>query len=360
VTFTLVAAGDVLPHAPVVASATTGAGIDFMPLMAAVAPFIQGADLALCHMEVPVAPPGTAPSGYPMFAAPAELVPSLAAAGWDGCSTASNHSVDRKAAGLATTLEDLAAAGLGATGTARSEEEASNTQMYVVKGIARDIKVANISFTYGLNGLPKPAGQPWAVNTFDADGADAAPIIEAAQRARDQGADVVIASVHCCVEYQTAPTAAQRSIAEQIAASGLVDLYIGHHAHVPQPIEKLAGGPHGDGMWVAFGLGNFLSNQDSRCCAVETPSGVLLTATFSVDADDRVDVGVEWTAITVDTLSRHTMHVLSDIPGGSGGLSAAEVSIRHARVADAVGTQAPERLAPVAPLAFGVSVVPRV
>ncbi len=359
VTFTLVAAGDVLPHGPVVASATTAAGIDFLPLMAPVAPYIEGADLALCHMEVPVTPPGTAPSGFPMFAAPPELVPSLAAAGWDGCSTASNHSVDRRGAGITATLDAFAAAGMGATGTAKTEEEAASTQMYVVHGAVRDITVANISFAYGLNGLPKPPGQPWAVNTFSADQADAAPIITAAQHARDQGADIVVASVHCCVEYQTAPTAAQRSVAEQVAASGLVDLWIGHHAHVPQPIERLAGGPDGDGMWVAFGLGNFLSNQDTQCCVANTNSGVLLTATFTIDASDKVDVGVEWTAITVDRLSRHTMHVLTDVAGGTGGLSAAEVAARHQRVANAVGLQAPERTIPVGHLAFGIDMIPR-
>ncbi len=360
VTFTLAAAGDVLPHAPVVSSATTAAGIDFLPLMAPAVPYIEGADLALCHMEVPVTPPGTSPSGYPMFAAPPELVPSLAAAGWDGCSTASNHSVDRRGAGITATLDAFTAAGLGAAGTARTEDEAASTQMYVVHGAARDITVAHISFVYdSLNGLPKPPGQPWAVNTFSADQADAAPIIAAAQHARDQGADIVVASVHCCVEYQTAPTAAQRSVAEQVSASGLVNLWIGHHSHVPQPIEKLAGGPHGDGMWVAFGLGNFLSNQDTQCCVANTNSGVILTATFTIDALDRVDVGVEWTAITVDRLSKHTMHVLTDVPGGVGRLSGAEVTARHQRVAAAVGPQAPERTSPATHLALGVDMIPR-
>ncbi len=358
--FTLVAAGDVLPHAPVVASATTAAGIDFTPLTAAVRPYIDGADLAICHMEVPVAPPGVAPSGYPMFGAPSELVAGLASDGWDGCSTASNHSVDRGAAGIEATLAAFEAQGMGATGTARSEAEAATTQMYLVHGAASDITVAHISFAYDkLNGLPKPAGQPWAVNTFDEDVADATPIIEAAQRARDEGADVVIASVHCCVEYQTEPTAPQRLLAERIAASGTVDLYVGHHAHVPQPIEKLPGGPTGDGMWVAFGLGNFLSNQDSRCCAPETSAGVLLTATFTVEDDGGVLVEPEWTGITVDTRSRHTMHALNDIPDGAGTLSAAEVSARLQRVADAVGSQAPQRTAPAEHLAYGTEMVPR-
>lgn len=354
VEFTLVAAGDVLPHGPVVASATTSAGYNFVPLMAPVQPYIEGADLALCHMEVPVVPPGIEPSGYPLFGAPPEMVRDLAAVGWDGCSTASNHSVDRKFDGVTATLETMDEYGMGHAGTARSADEAAQVQMYEVTEGQRSISIANISYAYGLNGLPVPDGKPWSVDTFNANAADASPIIASAQRARDQGADVVVASVHCCVEYRTEPTSAQRSLAEKIAASGLVDLYIGHHAHVPQPIEKLPGGPHGDGMWTAFGLGNYLSNQYAECCTANSTSGVLLTSTFDVDVDGTVRVSVEWTATTVDRLANHTMHVLTDIPNGVGQLSAPEVAARHQRVADAVGSQAPERTVPATSLADGV------
>ncbi len=359
VEFTLVAAGDVLTHVPVNQSATSGGVLDYSPLMAGIDPYVAGADLAICHLEVPVAPEGQSPSGYPMFAAPAELVRDIAEAGWDGCSQASNHSVDRKFAGVVTTLDYFDAYRLGFAGTARTAEEAAKVQLYSVREGSRVIKVANISFTYGLNGLPMPSEAPWAVNVFNANAADAAPIIAAAQEARAQGADVVVASVHCCVEYQTAPTAAQRSLVEQIAASGTVDLYVGHHAHVPQPIELLPGGPQGEGMWAAFGLGNYISNQDTQCCAAQTNSGVLLTATFSVDPESNVDVGVEWTAVTVDRLNRHTMYVLREVPDGAGRLSAAEVQARLSRVADAVGPQAPERVTPPPSLADAAYVDPR-
>lgn len=354
VEFTLVAAGDVLPHGPVVSSATTSSGYNFVPLMAPVQPYIEGADLALCHMEVPVVPSGIEPSGYPLFGSPPEMVRDLAAVGWDGCSTASNHSVDRRFDGVTATLDTMDTYDMGYAGTARSADEAAQVQMYEVTEGERSIKVAHISYAYGLNGLPVPAGKPWSVNTFDANAADASPIIAAAQKARDDGAAVVIASVHCCVEYRTEPTPAQRSLAEKIAASGLVDLYIGHHAHVPQPIEKLPGGPHGGGMWTAFGLGNYLSNQYAECCTANSTSGVLLTSTFDVDVDGTVRVSVEWTATTVDRLANHTMHVLTDVPNGVGQLSAAEVAARHQRVADAVGNQAPERTTPATSLADAV------
>lgn len=346
VTFTLAAAGDVLTHGPVNDSARTKDGYDFSRLMEPVRGYVEGPDLAICHLEVPVAPPGTQPTGYPRFGAPKEIVSSLHEEGWDGCSTASNHTVDRGFAGLETTLSTFDQVGMGHSGSARTEDEADSVQMYRVRTGGRLITVANISYAYGLNGLPKPEGKPWSVNTFNADKEEAQPIIDRAQQARDAGADVVVASVHCCVEYQTAPTPAQRSIVEQIAASGLVDLYIGHHAHVPQPIELIAGGPSGSGMWTAFGLGNYLSNQDTQCCVANSNAGVLLTATFTVSPDDDVDVGVEWTGVTVDRRDAHKMHVLRDIPDGTRTLTAKEVAARLKRVSDAVGTQASERTEP--------------
>lgn len=352
VEFTLVTGGDVLTHMPVVRSAQAAAdgGYDFGALMKGVRPYIEGADLAICHLEVPVTPPGSSPSGYPMFAGPPELVTALADEGWDGCSTASNHSVDKRFAGIEATLGALDEAGLGHSGMARTEQEAATTQMYTVRTGEREIQVANISFTYGLNGLAKPDGMPWAVNTFNAESQDVTPILDAAQDARDQGADVVIASTHCCVEYQIQPNQAQRTIVEQIAQSGLVDLYVGHHAHVPQPIELIDGGVSGDGMWAYFGHGNFLSNQDSHCCVAISNSGYLGVTTFIVTPAGDVSVEAAWVATTVDRTNRHTMHALADIvDSGAGNVSASEAKARHARVADAVGTGAPELTsAPVA------------
>ena len=100
-------------------------------------------------------------------------------------------------------------------------------------------------------------------------------------------------------------------------------------------------------MWAAFGLGNYISNQDySTVGHAETSQGELVTATFTVQVDGSVDVGVEWTGITVDRTGGHTLHVLADIPNGVGNLSAAEVAKRYQLVKNAVGPQAPERTTP--------------
>jgi poly-gamma-glutamate capsule biosynthesis protein CapA/YwtB (metallophosphatase superfamily) len=347
--FTLVAAGDVLTHQPVINAASTGGGYDFTPLLAPIQPWVEGADLALCHLEVPVAPAGTSPSGYPMFGAPAQITQALAANGWDGCSTASNHSMDRGVAGVTATLDALDAAGLGHVGTARTAAEAAEPQLYSLYRNRQFIRVAHIAATYGTNGIPVPGDTPFAVSLIDT-----AALIQQATAAREAGADVVVASIHCCVEYVSSPTDLQQQIATELGASGVIDLVIGHHAHVPQPIARVPGGPRGDGMWVAYGLGNFISNQGPHAgLSAETENGLLLTATFTKPYEGPVSVtAVEWSSLTVDRSGGYRVYPMSaSVASGSGAgeISAADLAGRQGRVTAVVGGEAPERPNPTEP-----------
>ncbi|WP_229737856.1 CapA family protein [Isoptericola cucumis] len=356
--FSLLAAGDLLPHEPVVASAADGGRTDFSPLLAGIDPWVRGADLALCHLEVPVAPRGTAPSGYPLFGAPSELVRDLGEQGWDGCSTASNHAVDRGYDGVRATLRHLDAAGMGHVGTARSEAEQDAPQLYELRRADRRITVAHLAATYGLNGLPVPAEAPWAVDLIDADA-----LAAAARAARADGADVVVVSLHAGVEYTEDLTDQQTDVVRRLARSRQVDLVIGHHAHVPQQIARVGKGPDKQGMWTAFGLGNLLSNQSADCCDARTNNGLLLSATVTQKAPgSRARVtALEWTASTVDIAAGHRVHTLPDLlddPSGST-LSGDELEARADRVRAAVGDAAPERTAPHETTGPAPDVVPR-
>ena len=124
--FTVGYAGDVLMHMPVLNSTPEASG-DITGNVAAETPWVEGLDLALCGMEVPVAPDGVY-SGFPSFGAPSEVVGALARSGWDGCATASNHSADRGEAGVIATLDALDSHGLGHAGTHRSAKDASVAQ----------------------------------------------------------------------------------------------------------------------------------------------------------------------------------------------------------------------------------------
>lgn len=360
--FTIIGGGDVLPHPTVVRYAAQdagGAGYDFGPMLAATAPYARGADLALCNLEVPLAPPGTAPSGYPMFSAPTELAGDLAELGWDGCSTGTNHSLDRGMAGVVHTLDMLDEAGLGHVGTARSEAEAGNAQWYELDREGQTIRVAQIGATYGTNGIPMPADAPWAVELIDAE-----RLVSHARQARAGGADLVVASIHCCTEYVSAPHPDQLALAQALADSGQVDLVLGHHAHVAQPIEQLPGGPGGQGMWVAHGLGNFISNQDELCCVSETATGLLALAhVVKPDGGPARVESMEWTAVTVDRVGAQRLHLLADLAAGERPegltLTEAQITNRYEQVRAVVGEDATERTEPPEPTGPPARVVPR-
>lgn len=247
--FTVVATGDVLIHPALTEQAEEdgGGGRDFKPLFAGIKPVIEAADLAICHMEVPIATADGPFEGYPLFYAPPEVAEAVAATGYDTCSTASNHTFDHGEEGARTTLDALDAAKIGHTGSARTEQEANESLVTEVNGV----KVGQVSFTFAYNqGTEEPAS--WAGN----DDMTADAVLDAAREARAAGAEVVIASLHWGIEDQHEPTAEQRSLAEEILADPAVDLIVGHHAHVVQPFEKF-----GD-KWVAYGLGNSVAKHE--------------------------------------------------------------------------------------------------
>ena len=126
--FTLVASGDVLPHASVIERANTdagGNGYDFRPMLAGVQPVVSGADLAICHMETVYGADGGPYTGYPTFKSPPRGGRGRSrATGYDACSTASNHTLDDGAAGIRRTLDALDRAGVRHAGSARTAAEA--------------------------------------------------------------------------------------------------------------------------------------------------------------------------------------------------------------------------------------------
>jgi poly-gamma-glutamate capsule biosynthesis protein CapA/YwtB (metallophosphatase superfamily) len=246
--FTLVASGDVLIHPPITEQATAdGRGKrDYRQVLAGVKATVTAADLAICHMETPIAPADGPFRGYPEFNAPPEIADALKDVGYDDCSTASNHTLDQGSEGVKQTLDTLDNAGIKHTGSARGAEEAKKPLIIDVHGI----KVGHVSYAFGFNGHKVPANQPWLANTIDAD-----EVIAAAKAARAAGAEIVVASLHWGTEYVQDPTAEQKRIAQKLLNDPNIDLIIGHHAHVVQPFEKI------NGKWVAYGMGNEIARH---------------------------------------------------------------------------------------------------
>ncbi|WP_046727907.1 CapA family protein [Streptomyces humi] len=248
--FTLVASGDVMPQKSAVDHANFdagGSGYDFRPMFSGVEPVVSRADLALCHLATVTGADG-APGG---LTSPAQLLQGLAAAGYDGCSTASDRALDDGAAGIRRTLDAMDRAGLRHAGTARTETEAGTLTLLRAGGA----RVAQLSYTYDVNGNELPPGQPWAVGLLDEN-----RILADARAARRAGADVVVVSVHWGTEGQDAPDEQQLTLARRLTASETggrpdIDLILGTHAHIPQAYEKV------NGTWVAYSLGDQLAGE---------------------------------------------------------------------------------------------------
>jgi poly-gamma-glutamate synthesis protein (capsule biosynthesis protein) len=245
------------------AAAQGRTGYDFAPLFASVKPLVSSADLAICHLETPLGEPGGPFSGYPSFNVPPQVTSALADLGYDSCSTASSHSLDQGASGVVRTLDALDAVGIRHAGTARSRTEWATPTLLAANGVL----VAHLAYARSFNGLKLPASRPWLANPIEVD-----TILSDARLARIAGAEVVIVSIHAGTEYQQAADSYQISLAHKLLESPDVDLVLGAHVHVVQPLERI-----GD-KWVAYGMGNQVAWQSQ---AYDTRDGIMPRFTFT-------------------------------------------------------------------------------
>ena len=274
--------GDVLSHTPLINQAKRTAianstpelqlDYDFRPMFLDIKPLISGVDLAVCHLETPIAPQGQKLSTFPLFGVPKEITSAIADAGFDRCSTASNHTYDRGNDGIDATVNALQDVGVKQSGMARTPDEIEPLVFEV-----RGIKISHLSYTFSYNGLIMPDETQWRsaiINTQR--------ILRDAQRARELGSQATIVSMHWGTEKDSNTNSMQTSIADELTASGLVDLIVGHHAHVVQPTNQV------NGVWVMYGLGNVLSNlpTDERW-PINSQDAVIATTALTISSSGK-------------------------------------------------------------------------
>ena len=315
--------GDMLVHAQLWeqaradALATGAKGLDFGPLLEGQRRYLEKSDLAVCHLETPVAGPTGPFSAYPSFNVPPQIIPAAQQVGYQACTTASNHTVDRGTAGLVRTLDALDAAGMQHTGSYRTAAEAEG--ILILQTAAA--KVAVINATYGLNG--QLAEAPWQVDLLDPD-----VMIAKAKKARDLGADIVLASMHAGEEYSRVPNAEQTSVAHALADSGQFNLIYGHHSHSVLPIEQY------NGTWIVYGLGNAITELSPSY--VVNNEGLLVRAQFSQDdAGKWTTSDLAWAPSVMVRGPYRWCSVASDAPQGPCAGAAADAAT-HQRTRTAV------------------------
>jgi len=245
---TFVAVGDNLIHDSVYYSVQSGNDYDFKPIYAKVKPFISQFDLKFVNQETILGGSELGLSSYPCFNSPFEVGDALLDTGFNLISVANNHTLDRGEEAVRNAVEFWSRHGIVYSGAEISENKRHIKQFFIY-----DIRFAFVAYTYGTNGIAHPDDKYYLTNLYDSEKA-AADI----QSVRSK-TDFIIVSMHWGEEYKNYPNETQKKQASELADLG-VDLIIGHHPHVIQPIEFITN-KAGHQTMVIYSLGNFLSGQ---------------------------------------------------------------------------------------------------
>lgn len=193
------------------------------------------------------------PSGYPCFATPTDIFDSLYDVGWRAFNVSTNHSYDKGALGISSSMEfwnstpgDVAWSGF---------YDLSSYDNYTYQTV-NGIKFGYLSYTYGTNGIPTPSDTQYGVIYTDQ-----LDIIQQQVAAVRSNCDVLIVSCHWGTEGSHTIHPSQTQLAQLLADWG-ADLIIGTHPHMIQNCQWLTA-QDGRQAFVAYSLGNFLNFQAS-------------------------------------------------------------------------------------------------
>ena len=255
--------GDLMCHLPQTNNAKLSDGTyDFNPSFEYIKLYLQDADLTIGNLETTFAGTSQPYAGYPAFNSPDEYCTAIKNAGFDFLVTANNHSMDTKESGLLRTIDVIKKHNLGYAGTYLNQRDHDSIRILTIKGI----KLGILNFTYGTNGSYPISDHKYMLNVIDSAG-----ISSAVKQAKLKGAEIVLVFYHMGLENITEPTQAQKD-AVRFALEAGATLVIGAHPHVIGPTKKLYSEAIKDTVFVAYSLGNFLSNQYWRY----TDAGVIL------------------------------------------------------------------------------------
>lgn len=254
ISINIAATGDIMFHPSQLDGAynPSSGTYDFTNSFKAVKDIFQEADIAIANFEGTTAGNEVySYQGYPLFNAPDETLDAIKNAGFDILSTVNNHCLDTRKAGVIRTIEEIKARGMDSIGTYKEKPE-NRVLIKEVEGI----KLAFIAYTEMVNGLESvlsPEDLDSMVNIIDE-----AKLKEDIVYAKEQNAEVVIAYLHWGNEYARKQAERQEVLADMLFNEG-VDIILGSHPHVIQQAKQLD--YNGKSKFVAYSMGNFISNQ---------------------------------------------------------------------------------------------------
>lgn len=249
-----------------------GSSYDYSQCFSLISPALMEADYAVCNLEVPL---GGGPdySGYPCFSAPDEYAIALRDAGFDLMLTANNHCLDRRDKAARRTLTALDSIGVDHIGTYNDAAQRDSLVPFI-KNI-NGFKVGFLNYTYGTNGIQPRDGVEVAL-------IDKEKMKKEIAATRNAGAEIMVVAIHWGIEYVLTENATQRALADFLVEQG-VDLIIGGHPHVIQPMKVVHNEKEDKDVLIVYSLGNFISNMKTA----DTRGGAMVRAIITRDSNGR-------------------------------------------------------------------------
>ncbi|OSB10752.1 CapA family protein [Paraclostridium bifermentans] len=230
-----------------------------------VKPYISKSDLAIGNLETTLAGPKAKYSSFPKFNSPDELADAIKNSGVDIVSTINNHTYDRGSDGVYRTLDVLNSKDIEHVGTQKNDED-ENFLIKDVDGVKLGITAYSYGQVYGsntsLNGLNIDYNDLNNLNIFNSSYVDIAfnEIKDTLDVMNNKESDLQVVILHWGDEYTRQPNEFQKELAKKLCDYG-VDIIIGSHPHMVQPIEMIKSDENDNETLVIYSLGNFLSNQ---------------------------------------------------------------------------------------------------
>jgi Bacterial capsule synthesis protein PGA_cap len=289
-TVSFVAVGDNLIHDAIYQAAYQDGIYDFKPFYHSIKPFINGHDLAFINQETMLGGTEMGLSSYPSFNSPIEVGEAIIDAGFNLISIANNHTLDRGEQAILNTIDYLDQQPVIYSGATRSDDD-SDVKLFEKNGI----RFGFVAYTMLTNGQTHPNGKLHLANLYSREKAK-----RDIEQIRDE-VDFVLVSMHWGQEYVDYPNQVQINEAEYLASLE-VDVILGHHPHVVQPIKIIDYEDHS--TYVAYSLGNFLSAQ----VGIDRKIGMA----FHLNFNKEVDLETKETNIYIDGLESHLIYHYKD------------------------------------------------
>lgn len=312
--------GDILMHTPVIKSCYNK-DLDsyyFGNIFLAMSPYVNDVDYSVINMEGTLSKKNF--SGYPCFRCPENIIDDC---GFDMFLTANNHSYDARSDGFYNTAYTLRNKNVDFIGTRLNKDD----KKYIIKDI-NGIKIGMVNYTYGdisdkgiksVNGISCNAYDSELLNVFSYNKLNSFFDEQKSliNEMKENGVDKIIYYMHWGNEYEIKENKLQRIVANGLCDLG-VDVIIGGHPHVVQPMDVLHSEISNKDTICIYSMGNAISNQRIERMNLKTghtEDGVMFKVSFTKYSDGNVlvsDVEVlpTWVYLYNDNLGKKIYKIL--------------------------------------------------